>query len=294
MSVGRSSAVAAARLLCVTAVLLVPGAASAQPPAAESRCPEVPGLESLLASARVVLVGELHGTVQSPAFVAAVACRALDAGRSVIVGLEWVDAESERVETYLSSDGGAEARSALLAGEIWQARGQAQYGATSQAMLELLESLRGLAGGEGDLSVYLFNRFGGSGSERERLMAGALGERLTSAPNDLFVILTGNIHSRVARGTPWNPDYEPMGYLLRQAHPDLAIVSLDVAHAGGSAWLCVAGEPCGTRRQPPRGEAGAARFAISFGAEIQPHGHHGRYFVGAIEASPPAVPDDMD
>jgi erythromycin esterase-like protein len=278
-------------MLFVAATLLAGGVAASEEEAAplETRdCPAVPGIETVLSSARVILIGELHGTVESPAFVAAVACRALESGRSVRVGLEWVETESDRVEAYLQSDGGPPARSALLAGAIWQERGQAQYGATSAAMLELLDSLRERVGSGSNLGVFLFNRFGTASSDRERLMAEALGRQLAASPDDLFVVLTGNIHSRLAPGTPWDPDYQPMGLLLQQALPDLDIVSLDVAHAGGSAWMCVSGESCGARRQGPRGEAGP-RFAISLDEEIQSYGHHGRYFVGEIHASPPAV-----
>lgn len=256
-----------------------------------SACPAVPGIEAALSSARVLLVGELHGTEQSPDFVAAVVCQALVGGRSVTVGLEWAESEVERVEAFLESGGDPEALAALLSGDIWQARGQAQYGATSEAMLALLEVLRELRAGGADVEVVLFNRLAQPPQTRDERMAAALADRITASPDDFFVILTGNIHSRLAPGTPWNPDFLPMGLALQRRLPDLPIRSIDVAHAGGTAWLCISGKPCGEVRQRARSIGARSRWTVSLGDEIDESGHHGVYYVGEITASPPAVAD---
>src|SRR6185295_14056202 len=87
------------------------------------------------------------------------------------------------------------------------------------------------------------------GQERDRAMAERLHAARTTAPHDLFVVLTGNIHNRVRPGTPWDRAYEPMGYLFTRLEPKLAATSLDVAFAGGSAWTCTSAETasCQTR-----------------------------------------------
>ena len=50
-------------------------------------CPPIEGLEPLLAPGKILLLGELHGTEESPAFALDVACHAANTGLEVIVGL---------------------------------------------------------------------------------------------------------------------------------------------------------------------------------------------------------------
>ena len=280
-------------VLALVAPACLPGAVpAATPPGPPDPldCPPVHGVGTLLEEADLVLVGEQHGTVESPAFVAALACLASRGGREVAVGFELTASEEGRFAAYLESDGGAAARAELLAGAPWRATGSGQYGATSEAMLGLLESLRLYRAAGRRLGFALFNRSGAGGSQaRDRRMAETLGAIAAGRPEGgLLIALTGNIHSRLAPGTRWAPDYEPMGYLVRRDWPDLRVVSLDVAHAGGSAWLCTP-EGCGERRLRPRGEPAGDRFTITRHGEVQPDGHHGRYWVGEIHASPPAV-----
>jgi len=268
--------------------LLVAGAAGAQP--AEPvplECPPIAGIEPLV-DRRVVVLGEIHGTEEVPAFVAALVCHGLRAGKSVTVGFELVEAEASRFSAFLGSGGSSADRDALLAGPVWQATGTAQYGATSKAMLELLESLRVLRRGGHAITFALFNRTDGSSAQdRERKMAESLGALIDHATTDLFVVLTGNLHSRVARGTSWDRDYQPMAYLLSQARPGLDLVALDLSHAGGDAWLCDPEGVCGIRPLSSRGTGEAV--SVELHDQVQPHGHHGRYHVGTIHGSPPAA-----
>jgi hypothetical protein len=263
-------------------------------PATGLDCPPVSGAEELFERAEVVLVGEIHGTQESPGFVAALACQAVRAGSPVTVGFELGESEEERFSAFLGSDGGRDARAALLAGRPWQARGQAQYGATSEAMLGLLDSLRRLRRQGFPVSFALFNRTDGRGSQdRDRKMARTLGALVERAAGGRFIVLTGNVHSRLAPGTRWDSTYQPMGFLAQQADPELRIVSLDVAHSGGHAWLCTA-EGCGIRALGSRVEATGDHFAIQLDDEVGRDGHHGRYAVGEIHASPPAVGGNLD
>ncbi len=78
-----------------------------------------------------------------------------------------------------------------------------------------------------------------------------------------------------------------MGYVLKRGRPDLDLVSLDVSHSGGSAWLCTSDGGCGIRSLSGRGEGD--EVSVEVHDEIQPHGHHGRYHVGTLHGSPPAI-----
>lgn len=87
---------------------------------------------------RIVVVGERHGTKEIPGFVAALACTALVDGRAVTLALEMPSSETDRLESYLASDGGATARSRLVTSPFWHR--PLQDGRSSAAMVDLLEA----------------------------------------------------------------------------------------------------------------------------------------------------------
>src|SRR5579864_8456481 len=112
------------------------------PASSGAACAGVPGLEPLLRGKDLLLLGEMHGTAESPAFADCAVHRALDAGRSVTAAIEVPLEEEPAVQGFLASAGSAADRDALLAGAFWQAA--FQDGRRSEAMLQYLEDLRRL------------------------------------------------------------------------------------------------------------------------------------------------------
>lgn len=273
----RGFALALAALTLSAPALAEPGAAA---------CPEVPGLAPLLAPGTVLLVGEMHGTEQAPAFVRAVVCMGLAAGLPVTVGLE-IDREDDAAfQEFLRSDGSAAARDQLLAVPFW--RREFQDGRSSRAMLGLVEGLRAQAA-DGGLRLVLVDR-PEPGEERDRAMAERLSQAIGERPRDLVVVLTGNIHNRLTRGMPWNEELEPMAYQLRRLRPDARLVSLDMAYPGGSAWVCFGAEPADCKAQPIQGSPAAeGRTGVELAAEAADGPYSGRYFTGPLTPSEPAV-----
>lgn len=265
-------AVALLPLLCLPA-----GAA----PAAE--CPPAPGLDALLESGTVLLLGELHGTREVPAFVETVACRALARDLPVVVGLELPVAEAARVAQYLASDGGEQAEAALLAGPLWQA--EYQYGVTSRGVVGLLDALRARKAAGAAVEVVLYDP--GNVPERDFGMAQNLAAALGARPEAFAVVLSGNLHNRLTVGTPFDADLEPMGHLLVKRLDGRRLVSLDMAHQGGTAWLCFGStaEECGPKEVG--GEAGRTS-GVELGPPDDEAPYSGRYFTGPVTASPPA------
>jgi hypothetical protein len=251
-------------------------------------CGAVPGLDPLLRSRDVVLVGEMHGTVESPAFVDRSVCLALAEGRSVTVGLEIPIEEESRIRAFLASSGSATDRAALLGSTFWQA--PFQDGRGSRAMLALLEDLRRTfrAGSPVHLLLLDSTAFRG-GRERDRAMAGRLRDAIAGAPHDLFLVLTGNIHTRLRQGVPWDPSYEPMGFVLAQVAPKLAISALDVAYTGGSAWICETPQPASCGAKPLKGRPDAGSLGVTLASTVNADGYSGVYSVGDLTASPPAM-----
>jgi hypothetical protein len=247
-------------------------------------CRPVPGASELLKSGNILLLGELHGTNESPAFLLNLACLATEAGMPLRVGLEMPPAGQERTNTFLGSTGDAKARAALLEGERWKA--EYQWGQTSEAIYRLVEGVRVLRTAGHDVEIVLFDQPGdGGGQARDRRMASALAAAAVAAPEALMLVQTGNIHSRVTIGTPWVADYEPMGYLLKQKIEAERVISLNVAHSGGTAYACVGGGECGA--QGFRGQ-GVDRAGITLIGSAEETGHDGWYQVGSITASLPA------
>ncbi len=278
------------------ALLFLGGACAATRPGREETrpageaCPEVEGLDPLLVPGAVLLLGEMHGTAESPAFAEAAACRALKGGRRVIVALEIPREEQERVETFLASPGEEADRTALLEGPFW--RSEYQDGRRSRAMLSLLDGLRRLSRQGLPLRARLIDREESPSSPqvRDRWMGEALAAAADESPDALVIALTGNVHSRITRGTPWDPGYEPMGFDLVGSRPSLRVASLNVSYRGGTAWFCTSDQPgsCGVHPLKSAGEAGAdGRWHVALYPEVR-SGSSGVYEVGTLTASPPA------
>ncbi len=275
---------------------------------ASAECQPIGGLEPLITPNSLLILGEIHGTSESPAFAAAVACHVVSTGRSLVFGLELTAEEAERIEPFLASEGTESDRKALLAGGRW--RSAYQDGRSSQAMADLLEKLRSLRAEGGAVEVILFDRQPDEGGvvpaegetaaddepfDRDREMAQALAEGLSASEADVAVVLTGNIHSRVTVGVPWDAQLEPMTYHLLRDENGLApgdrmrtLISLDVGSRGGEAWMCRGPSPssCGVRRFGGRSDRASWEVERY---EAVDSGHHGKYHIGVSSASPPAV-----
>lgn len=268
------------------AALLTPLTARAsQPPS----CPPVEGLAPLLEPGAISLFGEMHGTAEAPTLFGDIVCGMLAAGRSVTVGLELPGDEAAALTAYLDSEGSPEDRAALLSRDLWQ--NPYQDGRTSVAMIGLIESLRQMRHAGKRLEVILFDLAtpASSSQERDRAMADRLQAAIEASSSDLFVVLTGNVHSRMSRGTPWDEGYEPMAYLASKSLPARRWISLNLASAGGTAWICTSGEASDCKARPIRGRSQERPRGIELSKELQDQPYHGTYYVGALTASRPAV-----
>ena len=246
-------------------------------------CQPIDGIGTLLEPGTVLLLGEIHGTEESPAFALQAACHASRSGLPVIVGLELRSTEQARVDTFMASGGTEDDRQALLAGPMWQAN--YQDGRASHAMFDLIDGLRAMRRDGREVRVVLFDAPGSrGGQQRDRDMARNLAALIAASPRATTIVLTGNMHSRVSRGTARDAEYEPMGYVLARDESVGRVISLNVAHSGGSAWVC--NPDCGVSRLG--GGDDQTAWSIEMDEATRPAGHLGWYHVGSITASVPA------
>jgi hypothetical protein len=239
--------------------------------------------QQLAHTARIILVGEIHGTREFPALVARLACQALDRGRPVTLAVELPHEEEARLAAYVASDGGAQASAALTAGShFWH---KVRDGRSSGAMVVLIEQARRWREQGKPVRVIAIDKTRGAAGTRDEHMAARVREAALGTPGGLVIALTGNMHNRLtpleATHLPMRID-TPMGMLLR----DLAPVSLGSERMRGSFFACM--PECKVHGLEDGGTPLAApRIIPARNAGRGPYTH--LVELGSTTASPPAI-----
>ena len=183
----------------------------------------------------LIVVGDIHGTRQIPAFVGSLVERA-SRRRPVRLGLEMPSFMRATVANYLQSHGTAADRAALLKGVFWNM----QDGRESRAMLGLIDRVRELRAKGRDVGIFMMvpnladpsilKKPGGFMVFKEDGMARAIrAQQAAAGVKALVIAYMGNWHSRY--------DPKKSGSTLEQLanlHPVLV-----VPEGYGSAWVCM-------------------------------------------------------
>jgi hypothetical protein len=253
-------------------------------------CEAISGFDQYLSGVRGVIVADMHGTVEAPAFVGALVCNLAHSGHAVVLGLEYPSAEQHFIEEYLHTRADNPQR-ALLSSPFWIR--SMQDGRTSRGMLDLLYSVRQQIRGGAQIRVVAFDSppaaaLSGTSAfnARDEAMADCLRHELSNlGADEIPVIFTGNVHARKTKGLqalnapPGMENAEPLGYRLR----DLGFLYMNIDYRGGSAWTCAA--RCGVLEV---GEPGTGVSSFSIAPSASP-AYDVQYSVGALTASPPAA-----
>jgi len=238
-------------------------------------CPEpVPLADLLVKPGSTVVFGEIHGTREIPVAFGAIACHAAN---SLIVGLEISRDEQPRLDRYLASDGGREARADLLAGSHWRIHD----GRSSEAMLALIEQLR-----TWHVPIVAFDVDDGfyDHNGREQGMTVPLIAARRAHPDAAIIVLTGNLHARLA-GSAAFPGVEFMAQRLHQSIPH--VTAIDTAYGRGTAWMCTT--RCGIHDVGTGDDPGPTRITRdSVWNDADQIVFQGHLHVGAVSASLPA------
>jgi hypothetical protein len=205
-------------------------------------CVPIAGAQQVLADGRVrwLIVGEQHGTNETPAAFIDLVCIAATK-RTVAVAVEQPVTQQAAIDAFIASDGSAAARAAFLKSSIWTS--SFKDGRSSQAIFGMFNSLRQLRAAGRITRVIAFqpvNRANGPAGY-EQAMADELAQR--SSPEVLTVALVGNVHAMRKPVSFSGPAYMPMAGLLRRSQT----TTLDARPNGGSQWACMSMTDCGAQ-----------------------------------------------
>lgn len=193
---------------------------------------------------RLVMLGEYHGTAETPLLVADLMERYSRNDAPVRLGLEMPMSENAALARYLRSNGDADARAALRTSPFWRVKDNQHDGRRSRDMLALIETLRmlrlqgrdiGVAGYDIEISAY------DSDVDRDAAMATHLRQQFSALPTGTrMLVLTGNVHAMrhpFADAPPEMKHRTMASYLL-----DLPLYSVRVEALHGQFWGCMV--PC--------------------------------------------------
>lgn len=211
--------------------------------AADPTCAPPPGAEALWTpEARYVIVGEIHGTTETPAAFAQLVCAAAEQG-PVTVALELPTEMQPQLDAFLIATDDASAAATLHETSFWVRDPERQDGRSSMAMLEMMQSIRRLKAGGGDVAFRAFQPSNPRSpafdqNYYELDMAVELSRAATERPDARVLVLVGNVHASKTL-------IDRFDLLPAAAHlPGKETVTLNVAQQGGQSWSCQA-DGCG-------------------------------------------------
>jgi erythromycin esterase-like protein len=243
--------------------------------------PEI-ALAQVVLEQKVVVLGELHGTQETPRFAGEYACVLANGPQDVVLALEIPEVEQSRISTYIESQGSLVDFSALVQGDFWNRPEHRQDGRSSGAMGQLIERVRQLRREGRRLSIIAIDGQRGS-LKRDAAMAKIIRDLLQAKPLTKVIALVGNVHALKDRGAFFEKDYESLAFLLS----DLLPLTLNVLPKRGYAWVCI--EVCGSKRITPQAwlAGRSPGMYIGEGPDAVPR-YHGTIVLEEARASPPA------
>lgn len=210
-------------LLCgvYLSVPTIAGAAERAKPDTQAPAAE---LADMLKISSVLVLGEMHGTQETPALVGNVVSQ-LPKGQSWIVGLELVEEAQPEVDRFLA---GQVSDAEMAAVPVLQSA--SRFGAYSSATLDLLKKLRTLiqSGASGRVVLFDGRTSFSSAEERDRMMANRLRAAAKASPDAKVIALTGNLHAAAGSETV-------LFHQLAELKPRNVLVMAPK----GTYWACV-------------------------------------------------------
>lgn len=228
--------------LMLACALLI-AACSARPDVAQLQCPVVEGVELVL-PAPGVFIGDMHGTVESPAFLGALACHVVKSGQSLVVAMEYDARDQAVLDRFLVTADADEAVTLLISTAHWTGNVD---GRASSAMRDALVDIRSYARAGGDVELVAYDLRVATWQERDPASAEYIRQKRSADGADAYwIVFGGNVHARkikglpVANPTPDDENHEPLGYLIK----DWGLIHLNADYRGGALWGCAGPDGC--------------------------------------------------
>ncbi len=243
-------------------------------------------LDELIASRRVLLIGEFHGSREFPELTSAIVDAAVAKGLAVTIGLEIPCSEQDQIDSALNTP------ACQIDGPWWGRAPEFRDGRSSSAMADLVASLAAHRLHGADVAVIAMDGpwvapgspvpmelLGQLEVDRDQAMATRLLDAVDLRPRAFTLVLAGNEHTSLAARLPGSP--RTLASYVIPWHRDL--VSLNGQCSGGATWVL------------SRGGAGAiaavdgieAEPGVAWAASPGDDGHHGYVHVGLVSASRP-------
>ena len=245
-------------------------------------------LVKLTEGSKLLVIGEMHGTQETPALVADIVKQWTrkngpdGKGQPVIVALEYPQTEAGMLTDYFNSDGRESAKKQLMDSPFWSRA--FQDGRSSEAILALIDSLRILhqSGKEIHIAVFDLNAAQiAAGQDRDLGMSTNLRAIVHANPSAKVLALMGNFHARQQD----SPTRRFMVAYLK----DLAPFSLKVDAYSGQYWMCSTPEPAGCKATSFERDADEHRpLGLYLDAETKAIGYSQALMLDRFSASPAA------
>lgn len=245
-----------------------------------SECGHVAGYDELLEH-RLVMIGEMHGTREVPAYFSELVCAVLESESSVAVGLELPVTMASSLDQYLNSSE-KNAQALLLDDPTWSPA--VQDGRTSAAMLALIQDLAELKHQHDKrISVHLIDNpsdYLDGGMSKGQSLADNIQQMEDQTDADYLLTLTGNYHNRIG---------VPAEQSAAMNLPDLNPYTVSVNWKSGEMWACTDQTPdgCGETKLPERDVTITTTEIVP--VDNKKTYWHARLDIPELSSSPPAT-----
>lgn len=229
----------------------------------------------------------MHGSTEYPAFVLDLAKNLATPGQKLAVGFEIPVNEQALVSEAVASKDPF----VLLRSQFFQ--GAFQDGRESTAMALLIAALGEIDGVE----VFCFDKDNRVNAEdRDLEMAKNVAHYVKDSGATQTILLAGNLHTRLIKGSPFDPNFVPMGFYLPRVEgstiSEPRMLSMLGRIEGGSYWASFSSnaDECGVKRAPAApsnySRARTAQRYVLVEPDLQ-DGHNAAVFVRSLSASLP-------
>lgn len=177
-----------------------------------------------IGKANTLLIGEIYGTNECPAIANAFVDLYLKKGKKVILALELPMQEQSYVEAFLKSNDSLVFKKSRFFNNTHDGR-------TGRAMVNLIRNQAGKKNVR--VTSYVNAKTPTTPREQDSLMAVNILQLRAQYPDEIIVLLAGNLHIRTKQG--FKPGMETMGYYLKKELGD-AVLSVSVRFQRGQCF----------------------------------------------------------